>query len=79
MKNLILAITLAAFTVGAFAGEACCKKAKAACADKQNTACAEKAAASCPLSKGKCTAGGETAKAAAKKVQSPKDAANNKS
>lgn len=57
MKKFILAITVAAFTVSAFAGDACCEKAKAA-AEK------DKAAASCPASKeaAKCPATGATAK-----------------
>lgn len=77
MKSIILAITLTAFTVGAFAGEACCAKEKAAAAAKNgNTctatakaACGDKAAtAGCPMAKGKC------AHTAAKKAQSPKAA-----
>ncbi len=79
MKKLILAITVAAFSAGAFAGEACCEKSKTASADKNKTACSEKATAGCPLSKGKCPGNGETAKTTSKKVQSPKDAAANKS
>jgi hypothetical protein len=57
MKKLILAVTMAAFTIGAFASEGCCDKEKAA-ADK------EKAAASCPASKeaAQCPATGATAK-----------------
>lgn len=70
MKKIILAISLAAFTLGSFAGEACCSKAKAACAGKDKAACAEKAAAGCPMKKGQCP---DTAKAQGKKVQSPKD------
>lgn len=82
MKSIILAITLTAFTLGAFAGEACCAKEKAAAAAKNTTACsatakaacADKAAtAGCPMAKGKC------AHTTAKKVQSPKDSAANKS
>ncbi len=69
MKKLILAISVAAFTVGAFAGEACCDKAKAA-ADK------DKVAASCPASKdvAKCPVSGATAKQDADKkpTESPK-------
>jgi hypothetical protein len=77
MKSIILAITLTVFTLGAFAGEACCPKEKATAAAKNTTACsataklacAEKAAtAACPMAKGKC------AHLAAKKVQSPKAA-----
>ena len=48
MKSIILAITLTAFAVGAFAGETCCPKTKAACASK------EKAGATCSAAKGKC-------------------------
>ena len=44
MKKFILAITVAAFTVGAFAGDSCCDKDKAA-TEKS------KEAASCPASK----------------------------
>lgn len=47
MKKFLLAMTVAAFSFGAFAGEGC--------ADK------DKAAAGCPASKDKCPAG-ETAK-----------------
>lgn len=79
MKSLILAITLTVFSLGAFAGEACCPKEKAAKAAKNTTACsataklacADKAAttaATCPMAKGKC------AHVAAKKTQSPKAA-----
>lgn len=79
MKSIILAITLTAFTLGAFAGEACCPNEKAAAAAKKinatacsataKTACADKAAtASCPMAKGKC------AHVIAKKAQSPKAA-----
>jgi hypothetical protein len=68
MKKLILAITVAAFTVGAFAGDACC--------DKEKAAAAEKAAASCPASKeaAKCPATGATAKkdGEAKPAEAPK-------
>lgn len=77
MKSIILAITLTAFTLGAFAGETCCPKEKAAkaakntaaCSATAKAACAEKAAtAGCPMTKGKCE------HMAAKKVQSPKAA-----
>jgi len=67
MKKLILAITVAAFTVGAYAAD-CAGKDKAACGDK------EKAAACCPASKGQCPAAGAAAKqdSAKKVVHSPK-------
>lgn len=83
MKKVILTLAVAAFTVGAFAGEACCstdkaaataaKKAKAtnttACSATAQTACADKAAtAGCPMTKGKCS------HVAVKKIQSPKAA-----
>lgn len=77
MKSILLAITLTAFTLGAFAGEACCPNEKAAAAAKNATACsaAAKAAcadktatASCSMAKGKC------AHVAVKKAQSPKAA-----
>ena len=60
MKKLILAVTVAAFTIGAFAGEGCCDKDKAA-AEK------DKAAAGCPAS-------GATAKkdGAPKRAEAPK-------
>jgi hypothetical protein len=76
MKKLILTITVAAFTVGAYAGDKCCSKDKAACSDKDKAACAEKAAAGCPMSNGKCQATAKTAKQNANKkvVQSPKGA-----
>ncbi len=68
MKKLILAVTVAAFTAGAFAGEGCADKDKAACGDK------DKAAAGCPASKDKCPAGGATAKkdGEAKPAEAPK-------
>lgn len=81
MKKLILAITVAAFTVGAYAGEGCCEQAKAA--DKDKACCAAKSAASCPASKdaAKCPATGATAKKGetAKKVESPKGSQASKS
>lgn len=75
MKSIILAITLTAFAAGAFAGEACCPKEKAAknqaaCAGKDKSACAVKNAATCEKGKGTCPAGAT----AGKKAQSPKDA-----
>ncbi len=70
MKKLILAVTMAAFTIGAFAGEGCCDKDKAA-AEK------DKAAAGCPASKeaAQCPATGATAKkdGEAKPAETPKD------
>lgn len=72
MKKLILAITVATFTVGAFAGGACCDKEKAATASK------DKAAATCPASKE--VAGTTTKKDVNKKlVESPKGALAKKS
>lgn len=63
MKKLVMTVTVAAFAIGAFAGENC-NKDKAACADK------DKAAASCPASKAQCpTSKQDAAKA---QVQSPK-------
>jgi hypothetical protein len=66
MKKLILALTVAAFSIGAFAGDSCCDKEKAAAAAKEK--------ASCP-------AAGATAKkdAAKKPVESPKGNQANKS
>ena len=74
MKKLILAITVAAFTVGAYAGDSA-NKDKATCGDK------DKATASCPASKGQCPAAGATAKQdnGKKVVQSPKGEQTNKS
>jgi hypothetical protein len=70
MKKLILALAVAAFTAGAYAGDSCCPK------DKEKACCPGKAAEGCPASKGKCPAG-ETAKQdAAKKVESPKGESN---
>ena len=70
MKKLILAVTVAAFTVGAFAGEGCSDKEKAAAAEK------DKSAASCPASKdaAQCPATGATAKkdGEAKPTEAPK-------
>ena len=68
MKKFVLAMTVAAFSFGAFAGEGCADKDKAACGDK------DKAAAGCPASKDKCPAGGATAKkdGAGKPTEAPK-------
>ena len=78
MKNLILAMTVAGLTFGAYAGEKAAATDKAACPGKDKACCAEKAtAACCPASKGKCPAQGQTAKS--KSVQSPKGADANKS
>jgi hypothetical protein len=74
MKKLILALTVAAFSIGAFAGDACCDKEKAAAAAKDK--------ASCPASKdaAQCPAGATAKKDAAKKpVESPKGSQANKS
>jgi len=78
MKKLILAITVAAFTIGAYAGEGCCAKAKAAAEAKDNTACAGKTA---DASKAACPVATEAAKqdASKKNVQSPRGAETNKS
>lgn len=82
MKKIILTLAVTAFTLAAFAGPACCDKAKAGkdaaacagkdkatCAAKDKAACAGKDAAACAKAKGVCPA-------AAKKVQSPKAAGN---
>ncbi|MGC3959700.1 MAG: hypothetical protein QM813_17770 [Verrucomicrobiota bacterium] len=70
MKKLILAVAVAAFSVGAFAGEGCCDKEKAAAPEK------DKAAAGCPASKdaAKCPVTGATAKkdGEAKPAEAPK-------
>lgn len=68
MKKFVLAMTVAAFSFGALAGEGCADKDKAACGDK------DKAAAGCPASKDKCPAGGATAKkdGEAKPADAPK-------
>ena len=69
MKKIILAITVAAFTLGAYAGgEKCCAKDKAA-----GTA---KAGAECTAGSAKCCAAGEAAKLQASKkvVHSPRGA-----
>ena len=81
MKKLILAMTVAGLTVGAYAGEKACAKDKAACAGKEKTACAEKATAGCPSNKGTCPAQGQTAKKDGnnKNLQSPKGADASKS
>lgn len=79
MKKLIVALTVAAFTFGAFAGDACCEKAKAD--GKAQACCAEKSAGSCPASKeaGKCAAAGAKKSVAVKKAESPKGSQANKS
>jgi hypothetical protein len=73
MKKLILAITVAAFTVGAYANDGATKD-KAACGEKAACGDKDKAAACCPAAKGQCPASGATAKkdAGKKVVQSPK-------
>jgi len=67
MKKLIIAITVAAFTVGAYANDSA-NKEKAACPEKA------KAASCCPASKNQCPTSGATAKkqSAKKPVHSPK-------
>ena len=86
MKKLILAVTITAFTIGAFAGENCCPKDKAAAAakDKSAACCAEKSACtdkSAAANKATCPIAAKAAKdAAAKyKVQSPRGAEASKS
>ncbi|MCC6819979.1 MAG: hypothetical protein IT579_04535 [Verrucomicrobia subdivision 3 bacterium] len=81
MKKFILALTVAALTVGVYAGETCPAKDKTACPGKDKACCAEKAKAGCPANKGKCPAQGQTAKPDGnnKPAQSPKAADTNKS
>lgn len=81
MKKLILAMTVAVLTVGAYAGDKACSKDKAACAGKDKACCAKKATAGCPANKSKCPAQGQTAKQDGnnKPAQSPKGAESNKS
>jgi hypothetical protein len=68
MKKLILALTVAAFTVGAYAGESCCPK------DKEKACCPGKTAEGCTASKDKKCPAGETAKPEApNKAETPKD------
>lgn len=72
MKKIILALTVATFSIGAFAGDSCCDKEKATTASK------DKAPAICPATK-------ETASNAAKKdtnkklVESPRGSQAKKS
>ncbi len=73
MKKLILGLTVAALTIGAYAGEKAAGADKAACPGKDKACCAEKAAA-CPADKGKCPAQGQAAKG--KPAQSPKAASS---
>lgn len=79
MKKLIVALTVVAFTFGAFAGDACCEKAKAD--EKAKACCAEKSAGSCAAGKeaGKCPAAGAKKPVAGKKAESPKGSQANKS
>ena len=81
MKKLILAMTVAALTVGAYAGEKAAATDKATCRGKDKACCAEKATASCPANKGKCPAQSQAAKQDGnnKSTQSPKGAESNKS
>lgn len=80
MKRLILAITVAGLTIGAYAGEKATSTGNGACPGKDKACCAEKAAA-CSAEKGKCQAQGQAAKkdCTGKSVQSPKGADANKS
>ena len=72
MKKLILAITVAAFTLGAQAGgEKCCAKGKAAATAKAGAECTAKTAATCTAGQAKCCAAGATAK---RVVHSPRGA-----
>ena len=69
MKKIILVITVAAFTFGAYAGgEKCCAKDKVAATSK--------AGAECTAATAKCCAGAEAAKLQASKrvVHSPRGA-----
>jgi hypothetical protein len=79
MKKLILAMTVAALTAGAYAGDKAAAPDKSGCAGKDKGCCAEKATAGCPANKGKCP--GQTAKQDGnnKPTQSPKGAEANKS
>ena len=74
-------MTLAALTVGVYAGDAAPSKDKAACPAKDKACCADKATAGCPASKGKCPAQGQTAKqdGNSKFIPSPKAADASKS
>jgi hypothetical protein len=74
MKKIILAMTVAALTIGVYAGDAAPSKDKAACPGKDKACCAEKATAGCPANKGKCPAQGQAAKQDGNKkpAQSPK-------
>ena len=78
MKKLILAMTVAGLTVGAYAGEKASATDKAACPGKDKACCAETSTAACPANKGKCPAQGQTAKQEgnSKPVQSPKADSN---
>ena len=72
MKKIILAITVATFTFGAYAGgEKCCAKAKAAGTAKAGAECTAKAAATCTAGQAKCSAAGTIAK---KVIHSPRGA-----
>lgn len=84
MKKLVLAITVAAFTVGAYAGDKCCPDKKtvagktdeaAACATKTAAACTETTAAA----KGTCPLAAKKAKQSITKVESPRGAEASKS
>ena len=77
MKKIILAITVTAFTLGAYAGgDKCCAKDKAAAAAKAGAECTAKAGATCTADQAKCCAGGENAKLQASKkvIHSPRGA-----
>jgi hypothetical protein len=79
MKKLILAMTVAGLTFGAYAGDKAAAQDKSGCAGKDKSCCAQKATAGCPANKGKCP--GQTAKQDGnnKPTQSPKGAEANKS
>lgn len=74
MKKLILGMTVAALTVGVYAGDKTAGTDKAACPAKDKACCAEQAKACCPAEKGKCPAQGQAAKN--KPAQSPKAESN---
>jgi len=74
MKKLILAMTMGALTVGAYAGDVAPTKDKAACPAKEKACCATKAKAACPANTAKCPAQGQSAKN--KPAQSPKAVSN---
>jgi uncharacterized protein YdeI (BOF family) len=73
MKKIILALTVATFSIGAFAGDSCCNKEKATTASK------DKAPALCPAAKETASTTAAKKDANKKLVESPRGSQAKKS